>query len=644
MLLREIEPTHLPAAPRIRYTRKSSEQSDRQVASHDQQYAECDRHFGSVPEEWRDYWFRDDKSGTDFNRPAFKQMVEFCLAHPQVNGSRGRIEVYDHSRWGRPVMKDGQGDIIGSNVKEFDRWVLRLDEAGWDVEFTTAQKSENELANSVTELIEKHIAAQKSVNLSREVKRGVRDWRRKGRWMGGPPPFPAKRVHPTTGQDLPPGTRAFNGGSVLAVDESKLPDWIRAADMVLEGRSLVAVAQDFEHRGVRNYHDGSIRNGRLPRWTGEHIRKILTNPALIGELRIKQRDRAPEVIKAAWGPLVPVELFQAVQRKLESDRAKVRRRSRRGASTYAVPIMCTRCGSQLAGVDVKQPDGTVHRRYRHHSPRSMGLRHDVRDRMVAAGCRTWMVDANEVEDAILELVAAERASPDFKERLGAMLADGTEFADALMRRVGEAKAEVTRIEAQQRETLRLMTVGATRGISEELFLQQLEGLKAEHAAALRAHGEAEETQTAAEAQRATMLELLNETTAVVDRWRNGGVADRRAILDWWVDAVLVEFEETERKPKGTAQKQSSNLGQRSARKRLVVFLASLPTGAVAVQLDPPRRKQTRVGHRAWKPVEVRTTLQAQSSAGSGTSRFPTEWVDSRRNDESKTTGSACCTC
>ena len=129
----------------------------------------------------------------------------------------------------------------------------------------------------------------------------------------------------------------------------------------------------------------------------------------------------------------------------------------------------------------------------------MGLRHDVRDRMAAAGCRTWMVDANEVEGAILELVAAERASPDFKERLEAMLADGTEFADALRRKVEEATAEAARIEAQQRETLRLMTVGAARGISEELFLQQLEELKAEHAVALRALGVAEETQTAAEA-------------------------------------------------------------------------------------------------------------------------------------------------
>lgn len=631
------------SGPRIRYTRKSTEGKEKQVASHNQQYAECDRHFGPVPEEWRDYWFRDDKSGTDFNRPAFKRMVEFCLANPQLSGPRGRIEVYDYSRWGRPVRKDANGSIVGSNVKAFDRWITRLDEAGWDVEYATAHRSENELANDVTDLVEKHMAAQKSVKLSRDVKRGRADWIRKGRWMGGPPPFPAKRVHPTTGQDLPPGTRAFQGGSVLAVDESKLPDWIRAAEMVLEGRSLLAVAQDFERREVPTYYAGRMKSGRLPRWTGLHIRKILTNPALLGELHVRSRDGAPEVIKAEWGPIVPVELFQAVQRKLESDRAKVRRRNRRGASTYAVPIMCARCGSQLAGVDVKQPDGTVHRRYRHNSPRSMGLRRDVRDRMVEAGCRTWMVDANEVEDAILELVAAERASPDFKERLEAMLADGTGFADALKRKVEEAKAEVARIEAQQRETLRLMTVGAVRGISEELFLQQLEELKAEHTAALRARGEAEETQAAAEAQRATMLELLNETTAVVDRWRNGGVADRRTILDWWVDAVLIEFDETARKPKGTAQKQSSNLGQRSARKRLVVFLASLPTGAVAVQLDPPRRKQTQVGHRAWKPVEVRTTLQAQSSAGSGTSRFPTEWADCCRNDESKTGGSAGCT-
>src|SRR4028119_1345841 len=115
--LREDKTVQLPAAPRIRYTRKSTEQADKQVASHEQQYNECDRNFGPVPDGCRDLWFRDDKSGTTFKRPAFMRMVEFCMSHPQADGARGRIEVYDHSRWGRPVKKDDRGKIVGVDIK-----------------------------------------------------------------------------------------------------------------------------------------------------------------------------------------------------------------------------------------------------------------------------------------------------------------------------------------------------------------------------------------------------------------------------------------------------------------------------------------------------------------------------------------------
>ncbi|MEW5929210.1 MAG: recombinase family protein [Gemmatimonadota bacterium] len=638
------------AGPRIRYTRKSTEQADRQVASHEQQYDECDKHFGPVPEEFRNLWFRDDKSGTTFNRPAFRQMIDYCLANPQSGGARGRIEVYDHSRWGRSVRKDERGKIASVDPKGFYRWVYRLEDAGWDVAFTTESKSDDPLAHFLKEGIEVFIAGQKSQNLSREVRRGRLDWLRKGRWMGGPPPFPAKRIHPETGQLLP-GTRAYNGGSLLAVDETKLPNWIRAAEMVLEGASLVAVAADFEQRGVPNYYTGRTKDGRLPRWTAQHIRKILTNAALVGKLHYEHDNEDTgevrvEVIDAQWEPLVPVDLFNAVQRKLETDTTKVRRRTRKGVSSYAVPAMCARCGVYLAGTDLRQPDGTVHRRYRHISPRVNSLRREVRDRMVEAGCQTWVVDADEVENAVLELIASERGSPEFRQRIEQMLATGDEFAGAQQRRLEDARKEVARIEAAQERTMQLMTSGRGEGISDELFLRNLKTLQDQHAAAVGEYEEAAAMQEGSAARRASILERLDETDAVLRRWRSGDVGSRRAILDWWVDAVLIDFEKTARKPKGSVQRRSKNVGQRSARKKLVVFLATLPGEDIGMQVElrGSRGDTRQVGHREWDLVEVRTTLPPQPSEEPGTWRSPSESAARCQNDKSKTTGSACCTC
>jgi DNA invertase Pin-like site-specific DNA recombinase len=645
----------LEVGPRIRYTRKSTEQADRQVASHEQQNAECDQHFGPLPEESSHLWFRDDKSGTTFERPEFQRMIRYCLDNPQTRGPRGRVEVYDHSRWGRAVKKDSRKRIVGVDPKAFHRWIYKLDEVGWDVVFTTESKSDDPLAQILKDGIEIFIAGQKSENLSREVKRGRLDWLRKGRWLGGPPPFPAKRVHPDTGQDLPPGTRVFNGGSVLAVDPTKLPDWMRAAEMYLQGSALNEIAGDFERRGVRNYYSGRMKSGQEPRWTATHIRKILSNPALIGLLEYEHWNEAEqryesETIKAQWEPLVPVDQFKAVNRKLESEATKVRRRSREGPSTFVVPLMCARCGSYLAGVDVRQPDGRYLRRYRHHASNSAGVSRELAAKMEEAGCQSWSVDADEVEAAILELIAAERGSDEFRERLAALLADDTDWTSDLERKAQDARARAAQAATQQQRTIDLMTSVAGEGLSPQMFVQKLKELQEQQAAALREAEEAEVMQLAASAQRDGITELLDETEAILTSWRTADVADRRAILDWWVDAVLVDFEKVDRKPKGAAQKRSGNVGQRSARQSLMVFLATLPSESGETAQLAPLWTRKRVGNRDWEQathswtgVEVRSWPQPQSTAEAGTCLSPNGSAESCHNDESRTVRCAGCT-
>jgi DNA invertase Pin-like site-specific DNA recombinase len=630
---------NLPRNPRIRYTRKSTDDEGRQVASHEQQYAECDKLWGPLPEACERLWFRDDKSGTTFDRPAFKEMVEFCLANPQRGGSRGLIEIYDHSRWGRPVRKDGRGRIVGVDIRAFYRPTYRLEEAGWEVVFSTGEKTEDELAAFLKEGMQIYMAGKKSEDLSREVRRGRFHWLRKGRWVGGPPPFPAKRVHPDTKQDLPPGTRAANGGSLLAPDLEKLPHWLRAAEMVLGGMSLIAIAEMFNRLGVPNYYRGRTKDGRVPRWTYQHVRKILTNRALIAELHHTSEDPATgelrtEVIAAAWEPIVPRDLFQAVQEKLvQSAHRAGRRRSRDGVSSYVIPLLCARCGTALYGVDTPRKDGGENRRYRHQNA-AAPIRRDSQQRIIEAGCRAWQVDAGEIEAAIRDLIAAQRGSPDFKRHVDEVLTGREGLEEALGQRVEAASVAVARIKAQQQEAVRLKIAGGNAGLSDQLFFETLQALEVQEQEATRMLEEAEAAIAGAECTRSRARKRIDETTALLERWDNGDVADRMAIINWWVDAALVDFTESS-SPPASRRRRGAHTGQRSAQRHLIVFLASLPDGGMMLDLEPSRSGQITVGPRTWELVTVRTTHPLQSPEESGTSRSPNGWAGCGRNCRSR---------
>lgn len=173
------------------------------------------------------------------------------------------------------------------------------------------------------------------------------------------------------------------------------------------------------------------------------------------------------------------------------------------------------------------------------------------------------------------------------ERLDGMLADRLTYADAVERKVESARATLERIEGEQRNAVQLMTAAQTRGLSVDLFFENIERLEAQHAEAKRMLEDAVASQEAATTHRGDVRRLFDETHAILDRWENGDVADRQAILAWWVDHVMIDFEEVERVPKGRVQRESANLGQRSARRRMIVFLSTLPTGGVQLELPAP---------------------------------------------------------
>ena len=151
---------------RIAYTRKSTAGEDRQVASHDQQIQEIAREFGPVTPTW---WWKDSCTGTTFDRPDFQDLLDFCRTNPRPSGDPGRFELYDPSRFGRTLTRDGRPDIFG-----FLAAYNQFEETGWELHFVTVPRTGSDIADVVTMALYAYAAALYSTNLSTTVTRGMR--------------------------------------------------------------------------------------------------------------------------------------------------------------------------------------------------------------------------------------------------------------------------------------------------------------------------------------------------------------------------------------------------------------------------------------------------------------------------------------
>ena len=149
---------------RVRYTRKSTESDEKQVGSHDLQGAAADREWGPIDLAWT---WQDNFTGTTFERPAFQDLMRFCVANPQPRHDPGRIEMYDPSRFGRILDEDGKPDVLAFQKVHGD-----LRRLGWLPQFVTMKSSGDSFADVLMLYKNAHLAAEFSVILSRNVTRG----------------------------------------------------------------------------------------------------------------------------------------------------------------------------------------------------------------------------------------------------------------------------------------------------------------------------------------------------------------------------------------------------------------------------------------------------------------------------------------
>lgn len=121
------------------------------------------------------WWWKDSCSGTTFDRPAYQDMLAFCRANRRPKTDLGCIELYDPSRFARVLDEENEPDLI-----QFQNAFNEFESLGWPLHFVSRERTGNVLLDIMMLAMEAYASAAFSQELSRDVRRGRRDYTRAG--------------------------------------------------------------------------------------------------------------------------------------------------------------------------------------------------------------------------------------------------------------------------------------------------------------------------------------------------------------------------------------------------------------------------------------------------------------------------------
>ena len=281
-----------------------------------------------------DTYIDDGFSGTSFDRPAFRRMIEDIEA-----GKVNMVVTKDLSRLGRDYIMTGHYMERYFPEKRV-RYISLLDGIDTGVEST---------ANDITPFraIMNDMYAK---DISKKIKSVKRDQQRKGQFIGGKPMYGYK-MHPTE-------------KNKIVIDEKAAPVVRRIFAMALEGVSCrqIAVRLNEEHIPTPAAYAGltlGIKGAYSGLWSSERISEMLRNETYRGHMvqgrtvKISYKSKkclmqAPEnwvVVKNTHEPLVDEETFQKVQMMVNS---RKHTRSRTYDFLLKGLIYCHECGYPMA--------------------------------------------------------------------------------------------------------------------------------------------------------------------------------------------------------------------------------------------------------------------------------------------------------
>ncbi len=250
----------------------------------------------------------DDYTGTNFNRPAFKQLKQDCL-----NGTINCIIVKDHSRFGRNAAR--MQIILEDDLEEI-RYISNID--NFDSRFDDYD-SMFQIKNTFNQMY--------AEDISKKVHSKIDYKQRHGKFIGS---FCCYGY-----------VKNKEDKNILEVDENVRQNVELIFDLRLKGMNIQAIARYLNEQGIPSpteykkmsgskfYNKNGEKFDGKQLWTFSTIHRLLTNETYIGNLtqgRVRQKMRRKPKVKAKedWiiaensvPAIVSKDVFYEVQRVMK---------------------------------------------------------------------------------------------------------------------------------------------------------------------------------------------------------------------------------------------------------------------------------------------------------------------------------------
>ncbi len=329
------------------------------------------KHWGCIVE-----WYVDSEvSAATLERPAFQRML-----NDLDSGKIDSLIVYDLLRASRDV---GDFSMV---IKFLQERRIRF--------FSTCDPIDldNPFGRYMAQLRIANGQLEREMNIYR-LKNGARGRAHRGLAHNSPvlgyDPVPYKKHHVQINETEAEEVK-HHFSSILRPEIKNLRQWI-----------LYANEKGFTTKRYRN-KNGDWKGGK--RWTLTTAAYFFKNKMYIAVREYNKKNidsdssRLPEndryfCTEGNWEPIVDKETFEAVQKKLNSN--KQTRRQYKRHFPLSKLIVCSECGSHLVGVGGTSRDGSRHFYYGHERKmRSTGDKHNQR-------CSTERIRALEIEEEVV---------------------------------------------------------------------------------------------------------------------------------------------------------------------------------------------------------------------------------------------------
>ena len=295
-------------------------------------------------------------TGTNDNREQFQKMLkdsdkkawDYVLCYKLDRFSRNKYEMAIH----RKHLKDNGVKILSAmeNIPETPEGVL---------------------LESLLEGMNQYYSEE----LSQKTKRGLRETRIKGNYMGGPINYGYKVVHEIVGEQT---------AAKVAVNEAEAPILLHIFEAYAAGNRIPDIVRELDDKGIKN---------RGNPFTVNSIYFMLQQEKYTGVYNF-----SGEAFTHIYPAIIPKELFQIVRKRVDKNKA--------GKHVIGVDYIlmgkcfCGYCGNKLRSAAGTTTDGTILRYYR--------CPYSKKDQ----NCHNKSVRKEVLEEIIINTLTEELTKPD----------------------------------------------------------------------------------------------------------------------------------------------------------------------------------------------------------------------------------------